>query len=56
VRQKVIGAARQGADVVVVPVLNAPDARKAAAGRIRVIAVKTFRGALTALGEKPPAT
>jgi Lon-like protease len=56
VRQKVIGAARQGADVVVVPVLNAPDARKAAAGRIRVIAVKTFRGALTAPGEKPPAT
>jgi PDZ domain-containing protein len=56
VRQKVIGAARQGADVVLVPTLNAADARKAAGGRIRVIAVATFRAALTALGEKPPAT
>jgi PDZ domain-containing protein len=55
VRQKVIGAARAGADVVLVPVLNAPDARKAAAGRIRVIAVPTFRAALTALGENAPA-
>jgi PDZ domain-containing protein len=56
VRQKVIGAARQHADIVLVPVLNAPDARKAAAGRIRVIGVRTFRAALTALGEKPAAS
>jgi PDZ domain-containing protein len=55
VRQKVIGAARQHADVVLVPVLNASEARKAAAGRIRVISVATFRDALGALGEKPPA-
>jgi PDZ domain-containing protein len=56
VRQKVIGAARAGADVVLVPVLNAADARAAAGGRIRVVAVKTFRAALTALGEKAPAS
>jgi PDZ domain-containing protein len=55
-RQKVIGAARAGSDVVLVPVLNAPEARKAAAGRIRVIAVATFRAALTALGERAPAS
>jgi Lon-like protease len=56
VRQKVIGAARAGADVVLVPVLNAPDARKAAGGRIRVISVATFRSALTALGATAPAS
>ena len=54
-RQKVIGAVRAGADIVLVPVLNAPDARKAAAGRIRVIAVPSFRAALAALGERAAA-
>jgi PDZ domain-containing protein len=56
VRQKVIGAARRHVDVVLVPVANAGEARKAAAGRVRVIAVPTFRAALEALGAAPAAT
>ena len=53
VKQKVIGAVREHADLVLVPVDNAADARAAAAGRITVIAVSTFNGALRALGAKP---
>jgi Lon-like protease len=49
VRQKVIGAARKHADIVLVPDLNAADARAAAGDRIKVVAVSTFREALTAL-------
>jgi Lon-like protease len=56
VRQKVLGAARRHLDLVLVPDANAADAREAAQGRVKVIAVTTFREALTALGvETPPA-
>ena len=48
--QKVIGAARKGADLVLVPLGNAADARAAADGRIKVVPVGTFRQALAALG------
>jgi len=50
VRQKVIGAAYNHADLVLVPEANAADARAAARGRVKVIAVSSFRGALAALG------
>jgi PDZ domain-containing protein len=50
VRQKVLGAARRHADLVLVPRENAADARAAARGRVKVVAVSTFREALTALG------
>lgn len=50
VHQKVIGAARKGADLVLVPLGNAADARAAADGRIKVVPVGTFRQALAALG------
>jgi PDZ domain-containing protein len=50
VRQKVLGAVRRRADLVLVPEANAADARAAAHGRIKVIAVTSFREALTALG------
>jgi Lon-like protease len=53
VHQKVIGAARKGADLVLVPLENAADARAAAPGRIKVVPVGTFRQALAALGVKP---
>jgi PDZ domain-containing protein len=52
VHQKVIGAARKGSDLVLVPLENAADARAAAPGRIKVVAVGTFRQALAALGVK----
>jgi PDZ domain-containing protein len=50
VRQKVIGAVRRHADVVIVPDANAADARAAARGRVDVVAVTSFRDALRALG------
>jgi PDZ domain-containing protein len=53
VRQKVIGAVRHRADLVLVPEANAADARAAAHGRVRVVAVKSFRDALRALGASP---
>ena len=43
VRQKVLGAVRRHADVVLVPDANAADARAAAHGRVKVIAVTSFR-------------
>ena len=55
VRQKVLGALRKGSDMVLVPVENAADGRDAARGRVKVVAVATFRDALTALGAKPVA-
>jgi PDZ domain-containing protein len=55
VRQKVLGAVRRHVDLVLVPDANAADARAAAKGRVKVIAVKTFRQALSALGAKLPA-
>jgi Lon-like protease len=54
VRQKVLGAVRRHVDVVLVPDANAADARAAAKGRVKVIAVSTFREALTALGAAAP--
>jgi PDZ domain-containing protein len=56
VRQKVLGAVRRHVDLVLVPDANAADARAAAKGRVKVIAVKTFRQALTALGSPAPAS
>jgi PDZ domain-containing protein len=55
VRQKVLGASRRKADLVLVPAANAADGRAAAKGRIKVIAVSSFRQALTALGAPAPA-
>ncbi len=54
VRQKVLGAARSKADIVLVPAANAADGRAAAKGRVEVIAVSSFRQALSALGAPPP--
>jgi PDZ domain-containing protein len=55
VRQKVLGAARRSADIVLVPVANAADGKAAAKGRVEVIPVSSFRQALAALGAKAPA-
>jgi PDZ domain-containing protein len=52
VRQKVLGAVRRHVDVVLVPDANAADARAAAHGRVKVVAVTTFREALDALAAK----
>jgi Lon-like protease len=54
-RQKAIGAIDAGADTFLVPAgANAHDARAAAHGRLRIIAVRSFRGALAAIrGLKP---
>ncbi|MDX6571018.1 MAG: Lon-like protease [Gaiellales bacterium] len=54
VRQKVLGAVRRHVDLVLVPDANAADARAAAKGRVRVIAVSTFRQALRVLGAAAP--
>jgi PDZ domain-containing protein len=54
VRQKVLGAARRNADLVLVPVANAADGRAAAKGRIKVVAVASFRQALAELGAPAP--
>ncbi|HSS56443.1 MAG TPA: S16 family serine protease [Solirubrobacteraceae bacterium] len=53
VRQKVLGAVRRHADLVLVPDANAADARAAARGRVKVIPVSSFREALAALGAQP---
>jgi Lon-like protease len=53
VRQKVLGAVRRHFDLVLVPVENAADGRDAARGRVKVVAVRTFRAALSALGARP---
>jgi len=55
VRQKVLGAVRRHADLVLVPDANAADARAAADGRVKVVAVTTFHEALAALGATPEA-
>ncbi len=54
VRQKVLGALRKGSDVVLVPTENAADGRDAARGRIKVVAISSFRQALAALGAPAP--
>lgn len=55
IRQKTIGAREAGVDAFLVPVENAPAARKAAHG-LRIIAVKSFQQALRALKTLPPAS
>jgi PDZ domain-containing protein len=54
VRQKVLGAVRRHVDMVLVPDANAADARAAAKGRVKVVAVTTFKEALAALGATAP--
>ena len=56
-RRAAEGAGRRAppSDVVLVPDANAADARKAAHGRVKVIAVTSFREALKALGASPAA-
>jgi PDZ domain-containing protein len=53
VKQKALGAIEAGADTFIVPVDNAADARAAAGGKLRVIAVRTFAGALRAIRALP---
>ena len=50
IAEKVVGARRAGAVLFLAPATQAGDARKAAGGRIRVVAVKTFQDAVDALG------
>jgi PDZ domain-containing protein len=53
--QKVHGALDVDADTMLVPAGdNFRDARRAADGRLRVIAVRTFDGALAAVRGLPP--
>ena len=56
VRQKVLGAVRRHVDVVLVPDANAADAQAAAQGRVKVVAVTSFRQALAALGARTSTT
>ncbi|HET7172314.1 MAG TPA: PDZ domain-containing protein [Gaiellales bacterium] len=53
-KQKALGAVEAGADTFIVPVDNVAAARKAAAGRLRVIGVRTFQQALAAVRRLPP--
>jgi PDZ domain-containing protein len=53
IRQKVFGVREAGADVFLVPVGNAADARRYAHG-LRIIPVKSFPQALHALATLPP--
>ena len=48
IKQKTIGARQAGVDAFLVPVENAPEARKYAHG-LRIIPVKSFQQALRAL-------
>jgi len=50
IAEKVVGARRAGAMLFLAPATQAGDARKAAGGRIRVVAVKTFQDAVDARG------
>jgi Lon-like protease len=53
-KQKALGAIEAGADTFIVPVNNVATARRAAAGRLRVIGVRTFKQALAAVRRLPP--
>jgi PDZ domain-containing protein len=55
IKQKTYGARAAGVDTFLVPVDNAPEARKYAHG-LRIIAVKNFQQALHALATLPPAS
>jgi Lon-like protease len=53
--QKALGAIEAGADTFIVPKANVAAARKAAAGKLRVIGVSTFTQALQVIRNLPPA-
>jgi Lon-like protease len=52
-KQKALGAIQAGADTFIVPKANLADARKAAAGKLRVIGVSTFAQALRVIRSLP---
>jgi PDZ domain-containing protein len=53
-KQKALGAIEAGADTFIVPRANLADARRAAAGKLRVIGVNTFAQALRAIRHLRP--
>ena len=53
-KQKALGAIDAGADTFLVPKANVAAARKAAAGKLRVIGVNTFAQALRAIRSLRP--
>jgi PDZ domain-containing protein len=53
-KQKALGAIDAGADTFLVPRANVAEARKAAAGKLRVIGVDTFAQALKVIRSLPP--
>ena len=53
-KQKALGAIQAGADTFVVPKANVAEARKGAAGKLRVIGVATFAQALKVIRSLPP--
>jgi PDZ domain-containing protein len=53
-KQKALGAIQAGADTFIVPKANVAEARKAAAGKLRVIGVDTFAQALKVIRSLPP--
>jgi Lon-like protease len=55
-KQKALGAIQAGADTFLVPKANLAAARKAAAGKLRVIGVSTFAQALRVIRSLPPKT
>ena len=55
IKQKTIGARQAGVDAFLVPVSNAPEAKKYAHG-LRIIPVKSFQQALHALATLPAAS
>jgi PDZ domain-containing protein len=55
-KQKALGAIEAGADTFIVPKPNVAAARKAAAGKLRVIGVNTFAQALRAIRSLAPRT
>ena len=56
VHQKALSAIDAGADLLIVPTDNLADAREAAAGRVRVVGVDSFEGALAAVRALPVAS
>jgi PDZ domain-containing protein len=52
-KQKALGAIQAGADTFIVPRANVAEARKAAAGKLRVIGVDTFAQALKVIRSLP---
>jgi PDZ domain-containing protein len=54
IQGKTVGARDHGFDVLLVPAAEAATARRYAGSHLKVIGVKTFAGALAALGATPP--